>query len=287
MMGSEQILNGLVSYLSCKDNNEIVEIASECLKLLAREEKNRQVLYKTKGLVSILTALTGSKNTRVKKNAISAMKRLNKYAQEDTENNSTHSLSSSSNVASKHNITHLHQQQQKRKKRKLRTYALSIAGGMDDNQLAKSIQDRVVQVMGILSLTIDQRKGQVLFSSKKSKKEILRNILPAVIKSIRKAGASATLLGEVGKKCKKSSKVEEEEQEEQDKEQETGYLDDSEYFGGDREGVLSRFASTTLQARLADQRRKEMEMANQKSVVTSAAAVAGNAVLAAASWFGY
>ena len=113
MMGSEQILNGLVSYLSCKDNNEIVEIASECLKLLAREEKNRQVLYKTKGLVSILTALTGSKNTRVKKNAISAMKRLNKYAQEDTENNSTHSLSSSSNVASKHNITHLHQQQQK------------------------------------------------------------------------------------------------------------------------------------------------------------------------------
>ena len=164
-----------------------------------------------------------------------------------------------------------------------------IAGGMEDDELVQNMEVQIVKVQGIQSLTMDQCKGHVLVTSKEKKKEITRTIIPAVLRAVRKAGASATLLGELGKRKTQQmiAQAQEDEQENTMNDDGAGYLDDSEYFGGDRQGVLSRFASTSLQAKLADQRRKELEMANQTSAVNSVAAAAGSAVLGVASWFGY
>ena len=292
---STELLSGLVKFLSHEDE-QVIEIASECLKLLALEKPNHQVLYAQPTLVSVLTRLTGSTHQTTKRNAISAMRCLNMYAaQEDTENIQSSSSSSSSNnntISSNNKYSSKPAREEKKKKRKrTRTYAFSINGGLEDERLVEDIQSRLVRVEGITSLTIDQNKNQVLISCKQSKKDGTKLTL-VVIKQLRKAGATATLLGQVGKKKSKRAAAaaaaaaaampQLEEADEQDDEE--GYVDDTEVYG---EGILSRFGSNSLQARLADQRRKEIEMANQKSAVTSVAAAAGSAVLAAASWFGY
>jgi hypothetical protein len=283
------ILSSLVNFLTSTDK-QVVEMASAILKLLAREEKNRQTLYNQPQLVSTLTELTGSLNSRVKNNAISAMTRLNKFGlQEDTENMpSTNTTTTTSNIPlTKHTMS---KDKKRKKNRKTRTYVFFIAGGMEDDELVQNMEVQIVKVQGIQSLTMDQCKGHVLVTSKEKKKEITRTIIPAVLRAVRKTGASATLLGELGKKKTHQmiAQAQEEEQENTMNDDDgAGYLDDSEYFGGDRQGVLSRFASTSLQAKLADQRRKELEMANQTSAVNSVAAAAGSAVLGVASWFGY
>ena len=280
------ILSSLVNYLASNDK-QVVEMASEILKLLAREEKNRQTLYNQPQLVSTLTELTGSLHSRIKKNAISAMTRLNKFGlQEDTENMPTPTFTNTNIPVTNHTSS---KDKKRKKNRKTRTYVFSIAGGMEDDELVQKMEVQIVKVQGIQSLTMDQCKGHVLVTSKEKKKEITRTIIPAVLRAVRKAGASATLLGELGKRKTQQmiAQAQEDEQKNTMNDDGAGYLDDSEYFGGDRQGVLSRFASTSLQAKLADQRRKELEMANQTSAVNSVAAAAGSAVLGVASWFGY
>ena len=76
------------------------------------------------------------------------------------------------------------------------------------------------------------------------------------------AGCDASFLGEVGKRGFTND--------EETGSGGDGYLDDEDIFHT-REGVLSRFGSSTLQARLAQQRRKERERRNQLDVEAKAA----------------
>ena len=68
---STELLSGLVTFLSHEDE-QVIEIASECLKLLALEKPNHQVLYAQPTLVSVLTRLTGSTHQTTKRKVANA-----------------------------------------------------------------------------------------------------------------------------------------------------------------------------------------------------------------------
>lgn len=296
-------MSGLVSYLSHEDES-VVEVASEAIKLLASGCNNRKMLYAQSGLVSVLTKLTGSHNIRVKANALSAMKYLNKYAKKaqllsqqhahfDSDNQENDGPTGSDvnlpiSTAEEHQKKQKKKKKSKKKRRKPRTFALQVKPGMDDERLVSQIEKNVIRVRGIISLTLDQARSEILVTSKKKK----RDIVPLLLEAVRAAGGKATLLGQIGRsnrdpKTEKHAKRDASGDTDDDEEDDTGYLDSNDYFGGDRDGVLSRFGSKSLQARLAEQRRLAQERAKQQSTAASVAAAAGNAALSVASWFGY
>ena len=98
LMGAPEILAGLVSYMNNTDEQVLI-LVSNTIKTLTKNSTNLPTLYNVSGLLTSLTDLTGSNNHKVKKNSISALKRLNQYGkslqqlhqpnQQNNENNST------------------------------------------------------------------------------------------------------------------------------------------------------------------------------------------------------
>ena len=321
-------MSGLVSYLAHEDAR-VARVAAEAVALLAAGRANRKRLYRRPRLVAALTDLTGSADAEAQQHALHGLKCLNKYAAKqqqrlaekreaaggggggrgsdgenrDSENagaaaqgNAALASGASGGAAACDGAQVPKKQQQKKKrKRKPRTYALQVTPSMDDETLVSRIEKYVIRVRGIISLTLDQRRGQILVTTKKKKKEIV----PALIAAVGTAGATAVLLGQIGKSLPDASIFEKAGashdsygnngggNENGNEDDEAGYLDSNDYFGGDREGVLSRFGSKSLQARLAEQRRLAKERAQQQSTAASVAAAAGNAAMSVASWFGY
>ena len=283
LMGAPEILAGLVSYMNNTDEQVLI-LVSSTIKTLTKNSTNLPTLYNVSGLLTSLTDLTGSNNHKVKKNSISALKRLNHYGkslqqlhQPNQQNNENNSTINNNNNHHEMKATD-NKRKNKTKSKKTRTFVFYVT--LDDNQLCSKIEKQVLQVRGLISLTLDQRRNQVLIGTTRKKKEIKREVKDA----ISKAGGTVTKIGQVGKEPKK---VEVETQIQVEEEEEDGYLDEEDVYGADREGVLSRFGSSSLQARLAEQRRKQLERDNQKSSTAALAQVAGNTARAAMSWFGY
>ena len=284
MTSDSSVMNHLTSLLS-NSNTEIIKNATGALKHLSKNEKNLPTLYNQTNMTSMLTTLTGSDDRTIKKHAVSILNRLNKYALRENSENAGSSSQNQSRNTSQSTKSSSSSRETKTKKSKSRTYVFEVKNGeMEDEDIVHQIEIQCVKVRHIISLTLDEHRGQILVTTTKKK----RHIEGPMIEAIRKAGASARLKGQVGKKPKKHVVVREEEKtvvvEEED---ETGYLDDEEYFGSERQGVLSRFGSTTLQQRLAEQRRKQQEAEQQKSSTAAIAAGVGNSVRAISSWFGY
>ena len=312
----ESCMSGLVSYLT-HDDVHVVRVAAEAVALLAAGRNNRKRLYRQPRLVAVLTNLTGSDDDVVKQHALSGLKCLNKYATKHQqrlaervtggegrarENNDDENAGDAtlnvlpSDTSGSVELSKKKKQQHhktKKRKRKPRTFALQVTPSMDDELMVTRIEKYVIRVRGIISLTLDQRRGQILVTTKKKKKEIV----PALIAAVGTAGATAVLLGQIGKVQRNlpSSQAAVEKNKSKDdcggaggnEDDDAGYLDGNDYFGGDSEGVLSRFGSKSLQARLAEQRRLAQERAQQQSTAASVAAAAGNAAMSVASWFGY
>ena len=156
---------------------------------------------------------------------------------------------------------------------------------MDDECLVSRIEKYVIRVRGIISLTLDQRRSQILVTTKKKKKEIV----PSLIAAVGTAGATAVLLGKIGDGNVNNDGARDasENCQHENEDDDVGYLDSNDYFGADSDGILSRFGSKSLQARLAEQRRLAQERTQQQSTAASVAAAAGNAAMSVASWFGY
>jgi hypothetical protein len=301
IVATPDIMSGMVQYLQHADG-AVVERAAEACKVLAKVRAHRRALYEQPDLVPALTRLTGSGNPAVKKYAVSAIKSLNKYAAENAEDVGVGVLvererqssgQSSSSGQAGHNKAEKKKKhkEKKKKKRKTRTFALQVTPSFEhDDALERRIETQVIRVRGIISLTLDARRGQILVMTKKKSKEVL----PLVHDAVRAAGARSELLGQVGKKPvadpaggPSAADYGEGGEVGVDENGASGYLDDEEYFGGDRNGILSRFGSQSLQQRLAEQRRQEQARSKQQSTADAVAAGVGNAVRSVSSWFGY
>ena len=274
LIKTPEIMTNLVRYMN-SNSLDIVSSASDCLKKLAKNKANRKTLYYQPGLMKALTELTGSEHSTVKKNALSALKSLNKYAKKQNDDDDVENMSGST-MNTRRTTS---QDKPTKEKRKARTFVLSA--DLNDEDLCSRIEKHLLKVPGLISLTLDQRRNQILVTTKRKKKEVKSELLDAV----KHAGGNVTSVGQIGKKSKRvHTRVDDETLE--DAEDAAGYLDEEEVYGNEP-GVLSKFGSTTLQARLAEQRRKDAELANQKSSTAVVAAAAGNAVRGAMSWFGY
>lgn len=285
-------LSGLTSYLK-HDDLEVLTLATSTVRLLASGRRShRRALSKQPGLLDSLELLRNHASTTVQENVEAAILDLQSATGTDEsecndENNSCgrNQTSKSSSEKSKHRRRRrqssagvdgddAHNERKRRKKRKTRTFVISSEDLKVDDSLAARVEAQVLRVRGIISLTLDQRRGQVLICSKKKQADII----PDVLQSIQGAGCDASFLGEVGKRGFTND--------EETGSGGDGYLDDEDIFHT-REGVLSRFGSSTLQARLAQQRRKERERRNQQQAGTDVAKMAGQAARWGMSWFGY
>lgn len=277
------IMDTVVSLMSSA-NSDIASLATGAVKNLAKNESILPVLHNQQKMLTTLTTLTGSANTTIKRNALSALKRLNRYGLSANNENAG---------STSENQRHTSPSQSKQKKirgekkqKKLRTIVFDIGGnGMESESTCQQIEKYLVRVKGLTSLTLDQRKNQVLITTRKKTKKIA----PSIVEALQKAGVKASRVREIREKSK--ARIEEEEEEDEANETgaagEVGYMNDEEYFGGERKGVLSRFGSNSLQQRLAEQRRKQQEAEQQKSSTDAIAAGVGNAVRSVSSWFGY
>ena len=72
------IMDTVVSLMSSA-NSDIASLATGAVRNLAKNESILPVLHNQQKMLTTLTTLTGSANTTIKKNALSALKRLNRY----------------------------------------------------------------------------------------------------------------------------------------------------------------------------------------------------------------
>ena len=137
------------------------------------------------------------------------MKSLNKYAKkaqllslqdahftsENCENcgPSGANISSTAIHDSKENLKKQKKKKKSKKKKKPRTFAIQVNPSMDDERLVSQIEKNVIRVRGIISLTLDQMRSQILVTTKKKRKEII----PLLIDAVRAAGGTAVLLGQI------------------------------------------------------------------------------------------
>ena len=257
-------LTGLTSYL-VDDDAEVVKKAVEAISLLSSNKKARRTLAEHEGLVKNLTTLISSTDATIQKFAISASKSLEKYTKSTPSYNNENN--NSENINSLNDDSHKKagkSKKKKSKKKKLKTYKLKVKD-LDNDEICSRVEQGIIRIRGIISLTLDQNKRRVIVTSKMQKDEIL----PIMTEVIESCGTVVIL--------KKKKKVEEA----------SGYCDDEEQEDVFGEGVLSRFGSQTLQSRLAAQRQKEEKRKLEESNVSRLAQAAGGAARWGMGLFGY
>lgn len=289
-------MEGIVNYLRSKDE-ATVTMAAQCVDLLASNPCNRKDLFHQKDLISNIVKLTESECEAIQRFALSAAQSLNRYATSTGTNNEN--SANCDNVAiekpdavekspdagdadacadEEERKNRKNEKKKKKKKRKTRTHVLQVSG-MNDEAIISRIENELIRVRGVISLTLDQQRGEVIITSKKKRDAILPKLKAAIESAgaelgVQKAPAAApaTTISTANADA--------------DADDDGDYLDDDAYFTS-REGVLSQFGSSTLQSRLAAQRRKQEELRNKQDKVSAFASKAGEAARWAGSWLGW
>ena len=258
-------LAGLTSYLDDSDT-EVVRMAIEAISLLSSRRSNRKNLVGHPGLAEKVKKLTTHHNSLIQNFAVTSAKSLKLHKGAKTTRNYDGNGENSNTInnntlGADSNGT---KEKKKSKKRKLKTYKLKVKD-LDDDEICSRIEQGIIRVRGVVSLTLDQNKRRVIITSKVSKSEII----PIVTEVIESCGTVVIL-----KKKKKSGEP-------------SGYCDDEETEDIFGEGVLSRFGSQTLQSRLAAQRKKEEKRKLEESNMSRIAQAAGGAARWGLSFLGY
>jgi hypothetical protein len=257
-------LTGLTSYLVDNDI-EVVKKAVETISLLASNKDARKYLAEHEGLVENLTALLSSTDVAVQNFATSAYKSLKRYKKKASKYNNAENNSENMNTLNDNYLKQVEKSKKKKsKKKRLKTYKLKVKD-LDDDEICSRIEQGIIRVQGIISLTLDQNKRRVIVTSNKSKEKII----PKITEVIESCGTTVIL-----KKRKRSDEA-------------SGYCDDEETEDIFGEGVLSKFGSQTLQSRLAAQRQKEEKRKLEESNVSRLAQAAGGAARWGMGLFGY
>ena len=259
LVQEQSCLIGLMGYLKSPDQ-EVALMACEAMMLLASNSDNCEALHAQPGLMKVLGKLSKSDDEKIQKFSKKAYKSLKRYDRslQDSENNACTQNTPASEASE---YSQKKKKRHKSHKRKTHTYKFKVKD-LDDEAICSELEQGLIRLRGVISLTLDQKRKRIVICSKLSKEEIL----PAVTKVVERAGS------EIVEKRKKP----------------TGYMDDEEENPfGDEEGVLSRFGNQTLKSRLAAQRKLEEEKERESSKIASVASSVGSAARWGLSFMGY
>lgn len=264
----EGCVAGLVGYLRNRDEN-VVCMATQALQFLTSNRQNREELLKFKSLIPNLSELTTSKNGKIREFSSACLSNLNATQVCKSPGSRQTSASESSPRSANHSTYDAPSSKIQKKKRKprIKTYCLEV-DGIEDSFVRAAVERCLISQNGVISVTLDQRRGQAIIGTKPEKR------IHDLIEALQSIGCSACPFGSSKQRAhmKKGQSHDEDED---------GYLDEIDCFphydlGG--KGVMTTSGFSSMEARLSN---RENNGANNERVIGKLA----NAVSSVGSWF--
>jgi len=241
-------LQGLVSYSQHADQ-DVVVMAVRTMQFLSGHPQNKKAMRDFPGLVDKLTQVscTGT-HPRAKEFSAQALVNLGVLTQQKDWWNEDKENATDSN-----------------KNSQFHTLVVQV-DGLDDAGTCSVAQRVLVNVKGVISVSIDKVRGHALVGTRDGDDALMERLQEA----LAKAGLNGNPWPPVSPANLNASNM-------SSAEDDSGYLDANEYEGG----ALSRWGHSSLEARLAEQRREEeLRQAKTERLLTKV----GSALTSAGSW---
>eukprot|EP00941_MAST-03F_sp_MAST-3F-sp1_P005276 g5276.t1 len=173
----EGCVAGLVGYLRNRDE-DVVTMAAQALQFLTSNRHNKAELLNFKDLIPNLSMLTASKNGKIREFSSACLSNLNATQMCKSPGSRQTSASEASprnenfpqytvddaNLPSKDGK----KKKKKKKKKKMKTYCLEVEG-LDDSFVRAAAERCLISQTGVISVTLDQRRGQAIVCAKPDK----------------------------------------------------------------------------------------------------------------------
>lgn len=251
-------ISGLVGYLK-NDDDDIVCMAAQAIQFLSVNRSNRPKILKFKSVVPSLTALTTSKNSKIRDFASASLSNLNAYTTTATKSIDQSSAAAllAAAEAERENIHQSDVTASGVKKKTIESFMLAVED-LKDPMVHSSVERALIFERGVTSVTLDKGRGQAtVFGSSTID-------IQDLVAAVRKIGVTCDTWENKRKQNPLSS---------------PGYLDEE--SNTNKTAAVTSFGFASLESRLNQKATKSAKSARSNKIITKL----GGALSAAKSWF--